>query len=58
MLTSKNYIRTCIDVEGRWLIDIAPHYYDMLNFPPGEAKNALERIQKEKAVAKRRRDDS
>jgi pre-mRNA-splicing factor ATP-dependent RNA helicase DHX15/PRP43 len=44
VLTSRNYIRTCIDVKPEWLVDIAPQYYDMTNFPKCEAKRELERI--------------
>ena len=33
VLTSKNYIRTVTDIKGEWLVDLAPHYYDMANFP-------------------------
>lgn len=44
VLTSKNYIRTVLDIKGEWLVDSAPHYYDLANFPPGEAKRALERL--------------
>lgn len=53
VLTSRNYIRTCTDIKGEWLIDIAPHYYDLSNFPNGEAKRALERL-----FAKRDKDRS
>jgi pre-mRNA-splicing factor ATP-dependent RNA helicase DHX15/PRP43 len=45
VLTSKNYIRTVTDIRGEWLIEIAPHYYDLRNFPNCEAKRKLERIQ-------------
>lgn len=41
MLTSKNYIRTVTDIKGEWLVDLAPHYFDMSNFPAGEARRAL-----------------
>jgi len=44
VLTSKNYIRTCTAVRGEWLVEIAPHYYDISNFPPCEAKTDLEAI--------------
>ncbi|XP_065071294.1 putative pre-mRNA-splicing factor ATP-dependent RNA helicase PRP1 isoform X1 [Rhopilema esculentum] len=44
VLTTKNYIRTCTDVKPEWLIQIAPQYYDMSNFPQCEAKRVLERI--------------
>ena len=53
VLTSRNYIRTVTDIKGEWLIDIAPHYYDVQNFPNGDARRALERI-----YAKRERDRS
>ena len=73
VLTSKNFIRTVTQVEGRclsshpthvhachamlrarsahactrphaaaeWLLEIAPHYYDLSNFPKCEAKREL-----------------
>jgi pre-mRNA-splicing factor ATP-dependent RNA helicase DHX15/PRP43 len=43
VLTSKNYIRTCTDIQGEWLVDIAPQYYDLANWPPGEARHQLVR---------------
>ncbi|PRW60688.1 putative pre-mRNA-splicing factor ATP-dependent RNA helicase [Chlorella sorokiniana] len=51
VLTSKNYIRTVTDIKGEWLVDLAPHYFDMANFPAGEARRALERL-----YAKREKD--
>jgi pre-mRNA-splicing factor ATP-dependent RNA helicase DHX15/PRP43 len=30
-------------VEVRWLCEVAPHYYDLQNFPKCEAKVELER---------------
>ena len=44
VLTTKNYIRICTEVKGDWLIDIAPHYYDLSNFPKCEALQVLERL--------------
>ncbi len=44
MLTSKNYIRTVTEIKGEWLVDIAPHYYELENFPAGEARRALDRL--------------
>lgn len=41
VLTSKNYIRTVTAVEPSWLLEIAPHYYDLSNFPECEAKREL-----------------
>ncbi|XP_031497367.1 probable pre-mRNA-splicing factor ATP-dependent RNA helicase DEAH2 isoform X1 [Nymphaea colorata] len=58
VLTSRNFIRTVTDIRGEWLIDIAPHYYDLANFPKCEAKRVLEKLyvkrEKEKAEAKNR----
>lgn len=48
VLTSRNYIRTVTDIKGDWLIDVSPHYYDLSNFPPGEAQRALERMYNKK----------
>jgi len=45
VLTSKNYIRTVTEVRGEWLMEMAPHYYDLQNFPQCEAKRVLERLQ-------------
>ena len=44
VLTTKNYIRTCTSIRGEWLAELAPHYYDLDNFPDCSAKRALERI--------------
>jgi pre-mRNA-splicing factor ATP-dependent RNA helicase DHX15/PRP43 len=44
VLTSKNFIRTVTEIQGEWLLDLAPHYYDLDNFKQSEVKNALERI--------------
>ncbi|RQM15561.1 hypothetical protein DD237_003847 [Peronospora effusa] len=44
VLTSRNYIRLNTRIEGEWLVDIAPHYFDLANFPPGDAKQELERL--------------
>ena len=44
VLTTQNYIRTCTTVEGAWLIEIAPHYFDLSNFPACEALQVLQRL--------------
>ena len=41
VMTSSNFIRTCSSVYADWLLDIAPQYYDLANFPEGEAKESL-----------------
>jgi pre-mRNA-splicing factor ATP-dependent RNA helicase DHX15/PRP43 len=31
-------------IEPQWLLELAPEYYDLENFPECEAKRVLERI--------------
>lgn len=47
VLTTKNYIRTVTHVKPEWLLSIAPNYYDLDNFPDGEAKRQLIRKKQE-----------
>jgi hypothetical protein len=42
---------------GARLLDLAPHYYDMSNFPDCEAKIVLKRILQRKELAKRMTQD-
>ena len=44
VLTSKNFVRTVTAVKVEWLVEIAPHYYDLSNFPACEAKVELESV--------------
>merc|ERR1719265_75028 len=46
VLTSKNYIRIVTDIEGEWLLEIAPHYFDPNSFPAGQAKESLRQLYK------------
>ncbi|KAK8554649.1 hypothetical protein V6N13_093625 [Hibiscus sabdariffa] len=48
VLTSRNFIRTVTDIRGEWLVDVAPHYYDLDNFPQCEAKRVLEKLYRNK----------
>eukprot|EP00899_Mesostigma_viride_P003739 jgi/Mesvir1/13366/Mv05851-RA.1 len=48
VLTSKNFVRLVTDIKGEWLLDIAPHYYDLSNFPDCEAKFVLQRLYKKR----------
>lgn len=41
-LTTKNYIRTVTVTNVDWLVELAPHYFDLENFPKCEAKGELE----------------
>lgn len=59
VLTSQNYIRTVTSVRPEWLLEMAPHYYDLERFPACEAKRILEgikiRMAKERHFAEKRR---
>jgi len=57
VLTTKNYIRTVIDIKGEWLVDIASQYYALENFPQCEARRVLERYfqRKQQAAAQARK---
>ncbi|KAI8550007.1 hypothetical protein RHMOL_Rhmol06G0070400 [Rhododendron molle] len=48
VLTSRNFIRTVTDVHGEWILDIAPRYFDLENFPQCEAKRVLEKLCKKR----------
>lgn len=52
VLTSKNYIRTVLNVRGDWLVEMAPHYFDLENWPDGETKVELEGIYRRLAQTK------
>lgn len=41
-LTTKNYIRTVTVTNVDWLVELAPHYFDLETFPKCEAKGELE----------------
>ena len=43
MLTSKNYISTMMGIDPVWLFEVAPSYFDLDEFPNGEAKRKLMR---------------
>ena len=52
--TPKNYLRTVTAIQPEWLLDIAPHYFDLDDMPEGEAKRALQRIRETSAKTNRR----
>lgn len=43
VLTTRNYIRTATIARLDWLLELAPHYYDLENWPEGETKQEIER---------------
>jgi pre-mRNA-splicing factor ATP-dependent RNA helicase DHX15/PRP43 len=60
VLTSRNFVRTITVVRVEWLVEMAPHYYDLENWPEGETKQELERAyrrlqQESEYSAKKRR---
>lgn len=36
-------MRSCTAVRVEWLVELAPHYFDLDNWPEGETKGELER---------------
>lgn len=44
VLTTRNYIRTCVEVKAEWLLEVAPSYYDLSNFPNCHGKRQLQAI--------------
>jgi pre-mRNA-splicing factor ATP-dependent RNA helicase DHX15/PRP43 len=45
VLTSQHYIRTATAIEPSWLLQIAPHYYQLDRFPNGTIKRELQSLQ-------------
>lgn len=43
VLTSRNYVRSVSIVRVEWLVELAPHYYELENWPEGETQQELER---------------
>ncbi|KAK8807308.1 hypothetical protein WA158_004067 [Blastocystis sp. Blastoise] len=41
VFTTQHYIRTVTHIEPQWLIEEAPHYYDITNYPECPAKTEL-----------------
>ncbi|CAN7129145.1 unnamed protein product [Brassica rapa subsp. narinosa] len=48
VLTSRNFIRTVTYIRGEWLVDVAPDYYHLSNFPNCEAKRVLQKLSKKR----------
>jgi pre-mRNA-splicing factor ATP-dependent RNA helicase DHX15/PRP43 len=43
VLTTRNFVRTVTNTRIEWLLELAPHYFDLENWPEGETKVELER---------------
>ncbi|KAG7364607.1 ATP-dependent helicase HrpA [Nitzschia inconspicua] len=54
-LTTKNHIRTVTVTNVDWLVELAPHYFDLENFPKCEAKGELEKAYSRIAQSRSRR---
>lgn len=45
VLTSRNYIRTVLEIHPEWLFEVAPEYFALDDdFRNGEARRKLERV--------------
>ena len=53
-LTTKNFIRTVTVTSVDWLVEMAPHYFDLENFPQCEAKAELEQAYARLAHSRKR----
>jgi len=53
-LTTKNYIRTLTVTNVDWLVELAPHYFDLENFPECESKAELEQAYARLAYSRNR----
>ena len=47
-------VRTVTSIRSEWLIEIAPHYYDLSNFPKNDTRVALERLYLRRAEQERK----
>ena len=54
-LTTQNFIRTVTVTNVDWLVEMAPHYFDLENFPECEAKSDLENAYARLAHARNRK---
>lgn len=58
VLTSRNFIRSVTVTRIEWLVEQAPHYFDLETWPEGETKGEIEkcyrRLMQEKAYLKKK----
>lgn len=40
----RSFVKTTTTISGEWLLDIAPNYYNLENFPMNETRAALEKL--------------
>eukprot|EP00484_Ammonia_sp_Unknown_P027540 CAMPEP_0197033816 /NCGR_PEP_ID=MMETSP1384-20130603/12114_1 /TAXON_ID=29189 /ORGANISM="Ammonia sp." /LENGTH=753 /DNA_ID=CAMNT_0042463675 /DNA_START=27 /DNA_END=2288 /DNA_ORIENTATION=- len=53
VLTTQNFVRTVTAVNGPWLLELAPHYYDLDHFPDCAGKRTLQRLHNQKKRSKK-----
>ena len=53
VLTTRNFIRTVTPIPIEWLIELAPHYFDLASWPEGETKSELESTYRRYAQTKK-----
>ena len=47
VLTSKNFIRTALDIDGEWLFEVAPQFFDPDNIKDVQTKRDLMKLERE-----------
>lgn len=52
VLTTSNYIRTVTEVEGEWLLEVAPHFYALDNFRANSASRRAVELLHSRALRK------
>ena len=57
VLTSKNYIRTVMEVKPEWLLEVSPEYFNVDELPENEAKRSLARVCKRQQKVKPKQED-
>jgi pre-mRNA-splicing factor ATP-dependent RNA helicase DHX15/PRP43 len=52
VMTTRNFIRTVTPIPVEWLIEMAPHYFDLESWPEGETKSELISVYRRYAQSK------
>lgn len=47
VLTTKNYLRTVTDINGKWLYELNPEYFDPKHIKYVETRKEMEKIEKQ-----------
>ncbi|CAD8093029.1 unnamed protein product [Paramecium sonneborni] len=57
VLTSKNYLRTVTDIEGKWLYEMCPEYFNPKTIKNIETRKEFEKIERQVLEEQRRKPD-